>query len=165
MDVFQAAVLGIAQGLTEFLPVSSSGHLVLLQNIMGIDSQSGMMMFYDIMLHLGTLVAVIFVLRKDIIRIIKDPLGKTMRLLVVATIPAVVLALLFEETFASAFGGSILGFSFLITGILLVVSEKISKATRRFKDAKYKDAVVMGLAQAFAILPEYLDQGLPWLAD
>ena len=153
MDILQAIVLGVVQGLTEFLPVSSSGHLVLLQNVMGVDSQSAMYLFFDTMLHLGTVVAVIIVLRNDIVNIIRQPLGKTMRLLLVATLPAVALALLFGDFIENAFGGGFLGISFLITGLLLVLAEKLGNPTRKFSSARYTDALAMGVAQGIALLP------------
>ena len=153
MDILQAVVLGLVQGVTEFLPVSSSGHLVLFQNIMGVDSGSSMYFFFDTMLHLGTLVAVIIVLRKDIAAIIRQPFGKTMRLLVVATIPIVVMTLLFGDFLESTFGGKTLGIEFLITGVLLVLAEKLGRPSRKFSSARYSDALVMGIAQGIAVLP------------
>ena len=153
MNVLQAMVLGLIQGLTEFLPVSSSGHLVLIQNIMGVDSGSGYYLFFDTMLHLGTLAAVIYVLRKDIMNILRHPLGMLMRLLVVATVPSVIIALLFSDFLEHTFGGSYLGGAFIITGLLLVFAEMFSRPNRKFSAATYKDALFMGVAQGIALLP------------
>ncbi|MFZ5974311.1 MAG: undecaprenyl-diphosphate phosphatase [Bacillota bacterium] len=153
MDILQAIVLGLVQGVTEFLPVSSSGHLVLLQNVMGVDSGSALFFFFDTMLHVGTLAAVVIVLRKDIAAILRQPFGKTMRLLVVATIPIVVMTLLFGDFFESTFGGKTLGIEFLITGVLLVLAEKLGNPTRKFSSARYSDALIMGVAQGIAVLP------------
>jgi undecaprenyl-diphosphatase len=153
MDVFQALVLGLVQGLTEFLPVSSSGHLVLLQTVMGVDPGSASFLFFDTMLHLGTLVAVVIVLRKDVMGILRHPTGKTMRLLLVATLPVVALALLFGDFFEKAFGGGFLGVSFLVTGLLLVLAERLGNPSRKFSSARYTDALVMGVAQGVALLP------------
>lgn len=153
MDIFQALVLGFVQGVTEFLPVSSSGHLVLFQNMMGVDSGSAFFLFFDTMLHLGTLAAVVIVLRKDIAAIFRQPTGKTMRLLLIATVPAVILAVLFKDFFETAFGGGFLGISFLITGLLLVLAEKLSRPSRKFSEARYSDALAMGVAQGIALLP------------
>ena len=85
MTFLQAIFLGIVQGLTEFLPVSSSGHLVLARTLLGIQTEPLIM---EVILHLGTLIAVLLVFYKDIIALFRHPLGKTMRLLVIATIPA-----------------------------------------------------------------------------
>jgi len=153
MDVFQAILLGLTQGLTEFLPVSSSGHLVLFQKIMGVDPGSASFMFFDTMLHLATLVAVVIVLRKDIMKIIRNPLGKTMRLLVVASVPALILVIFFGDFFETAFGGGFLGFSFLITGLLLVIAERLANPSRKLNAARYTDALAMGVAQGIALLP------------
>ncbi len=153
MGILEAAVLGIAQGLTEFLPVSSSGHLVLVQNIIGVDSGSAAFLFFDTMLHLGTLLAVLIVLWRDVASILRHPLGKTMRLLVVATIPAVVIALLFNDFLEHAFGGDFLGISFMITALLLVFAERVARPSRKFAAAHYGDALAMGLMQGVALFP------------
>ena len=90
MTFLQAILLGIIQGLTEFLPVSSSGHLVMARALLGIQTEPLVM---EVVLHLGTLLAVLLVFYKDVVALVRHPLGKTMRLLVIATIPAVVLTL------------------------------------------------------------------------
>ncbi len=152
MGIIESIVLGIVQGLTEFLPVSSSGHLVLLQNVFGIAEPQ---LFFDVMLHVGTLIAVAVVLWKDLLAIFKNPFGKMTRLLVAATIPAIVAAVLFKDVFEEAFGGKYLGFGFIVTGILLTLAESIYAyvSTRKINNITYKDAVVMGVLQAFAIFP------------
>jgi len=118
MNVAKAIFLGLVQGFTEFLPVSSSGHLVLFQRILGI---SGDMLLFDIVLHLGTLLAVLVVFRKDIWECIKKPFGKTSLSLIVATIPSIIIALLFGDFIEKTFSGNYLGFGFLITAGLLFV--------------------------------------------
>jgi len=120
MNIAKAIFLGLVQGLTEFLPVSSSGHLVLFQRILGI---SGDMLLFDIVLHLGTLFAVLVVFRKDIWECIKKPFGKTSLSLVAATIPAILIALLFGGFIEKTFSGNYLGFGFLITAGLLIVCQ------------------------------------------
>lgn len=153
MSIWQAIILGIVQGLTEFLPVSSSGHLVLMQNIFGIE---GEMLFFDTMLHVGTLVAVVIVFWKDIVNIVRRPVQKLTGLLIIATIPAVLATLLLGDFFDDAFSGRYLGFGFILTGILLTVAELIAarRGKRRQKrDISVGNAIGIGCMQAVAILP------------
>ncbi len=95
MEWWQALVLGLTQGLTEFLPVSSSGHLTFLQRVLGIDI-GGAELFFNIILHLGTLVAVCIIFWRDILNLFKKPF-KTLLYLVVATIPAAIAGLLLDD--------------------------------------------------------------------
>ncbi|MCL2186700.1 MAG: undecaprenyl-diphosphate phosphatase [Treponema sp.] len=165
MSIFESVILGIVQGLTEFLPVSSSGHLVLLQKIFNINEPG---LFFDTMLHTGTLVAVFIVLWKDIWGLIRKPIQKLTLFLIIATIPAVIAALLFndkiEEIFKSA---NLLGFCFLITTCFLITAEFISRRRNNKQDISdeqnnnlktedkmnWIDALLIGIMQAIAILP------------
>ncbi len=147
MSILESIVLGIVQGLCEFLPISSSGHLELAQRILGIEAPG---LLLDTLLHAGTLLAVCVYFRKDIWKLIKNPLGKEVRLLVVATIPAVVVTLLLGDLIDSLFSGALLGISFLLTtGVLALAST--FHGTR--EELTYKDAGIMGLFQAAALLP------------
>jgi undecaprenyl-diphosphatase len=157
MSIFEAVILGIVQGLTEFLPVSSSGHLVLLQKIFNIQEPS---LFFDTMLHAGTLMAVFAVLWKDIWGLIKKPFQKLTGFLIIATIPAVVTALIFKDSIENLFlSAQFLGFCFLITAALLVSSEILSRRAKNNNDLKKAqdmnilDAVIIGIMQAIAIPP------------
>lgn len=151
MSVIAALILGIVQGLTEFLPVSSSGHLVLFQKILGVE---GDMLFFDTLLHVGTLVAVVVVLWSEILAILKNIFGKKTWLLVIATVPAVVVTLLFEDFITDSFEGQYLGIGFIITSLLLTGSELLF-ANRKVKkaDVGYLEATGMGVMQAVAIFP------------
>lgn len=153
MTAFQAIILGIIQGLTEFLPVSSSGHLVLAQEIMGLNLEGGSLLFFDLMMHLGTLAAVISVWHKDIFGLFKKP--KEIGLLALASLPALVVVILFGDQIDALFaGGKYLCFLFLFTAILLAVTEIIiKKKGERQKDVNVGGAAVIGLAQAAAIFP------------
>lgn len=158
MTILQSILLGIVQGLTEFLPISSSGHLVLMQKIFGI--REGALVF-DTMLHAGTLVAVFIVFWKDIVGIIKKPLGKLPLMLVVATIPTVIIAVLFKDFFEKAFAsGATLGFEFILTGIILYAVESMRQGEKKLKELNYVDAVIIGVAQGAAILPAVSRSGL-----
>lgn len=152
MGIIEAIILGIIQGLTEFLPVSSSGHLVLFQNIF--DMQGTDMLFFDTMLHVGTLAAVVVVFWADIKSILRHPVQKLTGLLIVATIPAVVATLLFGDFFENAFGGHLLGYGFLLTAVLLTTAELVSmRMEKKKKKITYPNAVAVGCMQAVAILP------------
>ncbi|QQO09836.1 undecaprenyl-diphosphate phosphatase [Breznakiella homolactica] len=154
MGIFEAIILGAVQGITEFLPVSSSGHLVLLQRILGISEPA---LLFDTLLHLGTLAAVFVVLWQDIWNILRKPVQKLTGMLILATVPTVIVALLFKDTIEGAFhSGKFLGFSFLITAAALVTSELLSRRpgkTRNEGEMNWIDALVIGIMQALAILP------------
>lgn len=153
MPIWQSIILGLVQGLGEFLPISSSGHLVLMQNIFGI--QGGEIVF-DTLLHVGTLVAVFIVLWKDIVDIIKRPFQKTTLMIIIATIPAVLVALFLEDFIKEAFGGAYLGWGFLVTAIVLYLLGKIKNnpdETDSLETVDAKQAGIMGVFQAIAILP------------
>ena len=151
MNWWQAIVFGIVQGLTEFLPVSSSGHLLIAEKLMGISGQD-LLTFYSL-LHVGTLAAVLIVMRKDIWAILKNILGKTTWLLLIATIPAVFFALVFKDLIDQAFGGATLGFEFLFTGILLLAILLFKNGEKTIEKMTWLDAVLAGIGQAVAILP------------
>jgi len=157
MNILIAVVLGIVQGLGEFLPISSSGHLVLLQKVFGISEQT---LFFDTMLHVGTLLAVVVVLRNDIMAILRKPIQPLTGFLIIATIPAVLAALVFGDLIEHAFStGQFLGVSFLITTILLCAAEflskRISKANgyKKAEEMNWLDALIIGIFQAIAIPP------------
>lgn len=153
MNAFQSIFLGILQGLAEFLPISSSGHLVLAQTLMGLPS-TGLLL--EIMLHVGTLVAVLAVFWRDIAQMLRNPFrDHTVRMLIIATIPAVAATLLLGDAMDRIFEGWFLGLAFLITGGLLfgvewLVARRPGHGTRTIDT---KQALVMGLLQAVAIVP------------
>lgn len=150
MTIFTAIILGTIQGFTEFLPISSSGHLVLFQKILGLESGA---LSFDIALHLATALAVIWVFRDELFRLVKKPLSREVGLLILGTIPAVVFALAFSNFIEKIFSsGSTLGFEFLITaGILFFADGYAGK--RSLESMTAKDALVIGAGQAVSILP------------
>jgi len=158
MNILESIVLGIVQGLTEFLPVSSSGHLVLLQKIFKVEEPS---LFFDTLLHLGTLTAVFVVLWKDIWEILKKPIQKLTLFLIIATVPAVIAALLFDDSIESIFlSGNFLGWCFLITSVLLVTAELLSRHAaknninlKKAESMTWLHALFIGIMQALAIPP------------
>ena len=153
MNAIQGLILGIVQGLTEFLPISSSGHLLVLQKIFGIDTDGQLLL--NILLHLGTLVAVFAVYWRRIWNMLMHPIQSDLKWLVVATIPAVIAALVVD--FDAAFEGQFIIWSFYLTSIVLVAGDVIGKWRRRnhrvHKRVGVKDALTMGVMQAVAILP------------
>lgn len=155
--MLETIVLGIVQGLTEFLPVSSSGHLVLLQRVFGM-SETGLLL--EILLHVGSLLAVLVLFFREWMDMLLHPFSnRPLRLLIVATIPTIIVAVLFESTLERVFSGSFIGISFLITSILLLVSESANRRMRQqntddpLETIQYKQAAAMGVMQAVAIIP------------
>ena len=122
MNVFQGIVLGIIQGVTEFLPVSSSGHLVLFEKIFGITEPT---IIFDVILHLGTLVPVIIIFWDKIFDLIKKPMQKYVWLVILATMPAVIIALLFGDWIENLFNqANFLWLAFFVTGIILILADR-----------------------------------------
>jgi len=158
MSIIHAVLLGIIQGLTEFLPVSSSGHLVLFQKIFGISEPA---LLFDTMLHLGTLAAVVVVLWKDIWAILRKLIQPLTAYLIIATVPTVIAALVFRKPLERAFEtGRYLGFAFLATAALLAGAEILAKRAAASGNAakiavttNWLDALVIGVMQAIAIIP------------
>ncbi|MDR0850825.1 MAG: undecaprenyl-diphosphate phosphatase [Christensenellaceae bacterium] len=144
-------ILGIIQGLTEFLPISSSGHLVLFENIFGVE---GDLIFLNVVLHLGTFFAVCLYYRKALWEYIKKPFQKEVGYLAVATVPAVVMVLLLRSLVEQSFGGAYLAFGFLVSAAMLTVASIVMRGSeRKIKPFNIKTAIVMGIFQAFAIFP------------
>ena len=140
--------LGLIQGLTEFLPVSSSGHLVLFSKLFGVEES----LFISILLHVATLFSICVVFYKDIWHMICHPFSRETMNLVVATIPTCVIALVFMPLIKISFAGELLPICFLLSAILLLLSEKFSKRTTH-KELSYRNALIMGIAQGFAVFP------------
>lgn len=145
MNIFSAIILGIIQGLTEFLPISSSGHLVLAQSLIPGFSQPGI--FFDVILHAGTLVAVTAYFWKKILKINQTQVI----LVIIGTIPAVVLGLLFNDLFEASFSNvKAVGIQLIITGILCWL---IDRAKTIKKSITVFDSLLIGIGQAIAIIP------------
>ncbi len=150
MTIFIAMLLGFIQGLTEFLPISSSGHLVLFEKIFKLQNTC---LLFDIVLHVGTLLAVIICFRKEIVYLVKNPLSELALKLYTATIPTLFIALLFNDFFESAFSGNFLFLSFFVTGIILIISEIVSHKSYQYKSMNYKKAFIVGVFQGLALIP------------
>ena len=156
MNVIQAALLGLLQGLGEFLPISSSGHLLLGRMLMGLTiDESPAYKMLDILLHVGTLIPIIIVFWKDWWAILKNPFkSKTLLLLFIASMPTLVVKVIFDDFIDSCDTGWFLGVSFLMTAVFLLVSELVSSKKTNKKDKPgFFHAIVMGCMQGIALLP------------
>lgn len=146
MSIFALMVLGLVQGVCEFLPISSSGHLVLLSKVFGIKDS----LFVSILLHVATLLAVVVVMRKEIWYLLRNPFSKESISLMIATISTCVVAIVLMPFITSSFEGVLLPVFFLLSSIILFF-------VRRKKSGKgeitYKRAIIIGLAQGLAIFP------------
>ena len=161
MELWKAIIVGIVQGLGEFLPISSSGHIVLTQYLLGIREVGGAHesdLSFEIILHLGTLVSVLIFFRKSLWALTqslytKEMVEERMKILwlAVATVPAVIAALLFKDGFDAVPGKPVLVSGLLIvTGLILFIPRLVKG---REGKVGFSNAVVMGIGQAFAILP------------
>lgn len=163
VDLLKALVLGILQGATEFLPISSSGHLVLVPWWL---NWSEPPLIFDVVVHLGTLVAVLIYFWRDWLallragvhalrsRTVQDPDTRLLLLILLGTVPAAVAGALLEDVFESAFSKPSLVAAFLlVTALVLVLSERARAAKRGLEDLTTRDALVVGAAQALAIFP------------
>jgi len=148
MKILALFFLGLIQGLTEFLPVSSSGHLVLFSSLFGIEES----LFVSIILHVATLLSILVVFRKDVWKMVRHPFSKETMMIVVATIPTCILCLLLMPIIKMSFSGGLLPLCFLISAILLLTSEHVSKRKSQ-KELTYKSAFLIGVAQGFAVFP------------
>lgn len=171
MTYIQGIILGLAQGLSEFLPISSSGHLALLQYFFGISSEN--VLPFAVLLHLGTLISVFIVYWKDIVALVKELgavikdifTGKGLRInanptrrlgfmIIVATIPTAIIGLLFNDLFNAMYLSLIaIGIGLLITGTILVIAERMGRNSKGIKEMKFRNAFFVGLMQVVAICP------------
>jgi len=170
LSLVYAIFMGIIQGLTEFLPVSSSGHLVILQQLLGLEEVG---LGFNLILHIGTLVAVsiyyrkdLFLLFKEFFSLLKDVLTKgksdiranehrlLLVMLFIAILPTAAIGFLFNDLFESLFKTSyIVGYTLIITGIILWISNYLPVGSKHAKDMTLKDALFVGLVQGAAITP------------
>ena len=155
-----AILLGLVQGLCEFLPVSSSGHLFLVSKLTsGAVGEGYFGSFFTVMLHVATLIAVLFVYREQVLSILRHPIQKLTLHLIIATLPTVAFALILKKFDALdrwLDEGNFVGVSFLLTAAFLTVSELLirrRKPTKSIKTMRWTDALVIGGMQAIGVLP------------
>ena len=171
MSVIMSIFLGIVQGITEFLPVSSSGHLSIFQNLIGLKYNEGDHLFFDCLLHLATLISICIVYWQEIksmavesIGFIKGSGGRTddgrmspsvrmVFLIIVGTLPLFVLVPFFDQIEQLYYKTGFIGFALLVTGTLLFVADRLPEGKKGVKTAKILDVVIIGIGQAIATIP------------
>lgn len=171
MSYFEAIILGLVQGLAEFLPISSSGHLALLQQAFGIHEDK--VLLFAVLLHVGTLISVFIVYWKDIwelivelcltirdlctgkgLRLAERPIRKLGVMIIVATIPTAIIGLVFSDFFDSLYNSVIpIGVGLIITGFLLIFAKKKGEGNRGIQQMNFRNAIFIGLVQGVAICP------------
>ena len=172
IDWFEALVLGVVQGATEYLPVSSSGHLVLFQHLFGVSEP---VLLFDIVLHVATLIVVLWFYRRDVVDLLQQswtaaaemtrgsswstvqqshPGFRLAWLIVVGTLPTAVIGVALQDTFERLFGSlATVGVMLWVTGSLLLVTRWTGKGARGVREMRLSDALLIGLIQGLAITP------------
>lgn len=146
IEIIKYIFIGFIQGLTEFLPISSSGHIVLFGSMFNLDN----LLLISVVAHVGTLFAVLYCYRKQIFTLIRHPFNKTNLNLIIATVPTVILVLLFNDFFEDSFSTKTLVWGFLISAVLLFIADMKKES---FKPVNRRSALYMGLSQGLALLP------------
>lgn len=172
MSYFMAIFLGLVQGIAEFLPISSSGHLSLLQNFFGVQNVENDHMFFSVLLHLGTLVSVCIVYRKDVADMIREfflgigalfspklreknppPARRLVMMIILATLP-LVLILPVKGVVEALYTNTIfIGFALIVTGFVLYLSDQLATGRKTVRNVTIKDALLIGCGQAVAVVP------------
>lgn len=171
MGYFESIILGLVQGLAEFLPISSSGHLALLQYFFGIDGEQ--VLPFAVLLHFGTLISVFIVYWKDIweliielgltikdlftgrgLRLKERPVRKLGVMIIVATIPTGIIGVLFNSYFEKMYSSLIaIGIGLIITGFIMFFAEKMGSAKKGIEKMNFRNAIFIGVLQGIAICP------------
>ncbi len=171
MKILETIILGIIQGIAEFLPISSSAHLIIFRDVFGVGSflSGNLEMSFDIALHFGTFLAILVYFIKDFWKMFvkgfskgcKDENGKMMWMIVVATIPAAIFGVLFEDKIDELVRSNfvLIAICLAVMGIIIKYTDKLSKDTRGFKDMTFKDAILIGCAQVCALIPGFSRSG------
>jgi len=180
MELLKAIILGFIQGVAEFLPISSSGHLAIFKNVLGFDTDTGLL--FDVLLHLGTLAAVFVVFWKDIWQLIKEgfaiigkffqslfgcmfqkakwqpvittPYRRFVMMVIISTIPTGIMGILLSDWINAASATLIVpGILLLVNGVQLLISDRLPDGTLTEEDASYGRAAIVGVAQGVATFP------------
>jgi len=171
MSFIEVLILGFIQGIAEFLPISSSAHLIIFRDIFGIGAgmSANMELTFDIALHFGTLLAIgvfffwdfIKMIQKGFTKGVKDDDGKILWYLVAATIPAAIVGVLFEDPIEKIIRSNyvVIALALAIMGIVIYIADKYSKETKTIKKMTLKDAIIIGCSQVFALIPGFSRSG------
>ncbi|MCK5211331.1 undecaprenyl-diphosphatase UppP [Candidatus Parcubacteria bacterium] len=166
MDYIVAIIFGITQGITEFIPVSSSGHLVILHDLFTLPIKNDLV--FDVVLHLATILAVLIYFWRDIVLIIKNLLARKDKIawyIIIATIPAAIIGFLGEDIITAHFRSTyVVVIMLIIVGVLFFASEKIGKQIKDYKELTWKTALLIGLFQAIALIPGTSRSGITIVA-
>ena len=169
--MLEIIILGIVQGIAEFLPISSSAHLIIVRDLFGIGQgmSSDLALSFDIALHFGTLIAIAIYFFKDFWNMVikgitkgpKDKEGKLFWYVVVATIPAALAGVLFEDIIEDAIRSNFIAIALalILMGVIIYVVDKKFKQTKTVKSMTMKDAIIIGCSQAFALMPGFPRSG------
>lgn len=172
MSILSAIFLGLVQGVTEFLPVSSSGHLAVLQNVFHLQTAEQGHLFFDVLLHLGTVISILAVYWKDVCYIVRDSLdfvhearfappeqrrqhpgGRFLLMLIIGFLPLFVVLPIHDTLEQLYYKTGFIGAAFLLTGCILFISDKIVPGRKNERTMTAKDALLIGAAQAVATIP------------
>ena len=173
MSIGEAIILGLVQGIAEFLPISSSGHLAILQNLFNMSDIEGGHMFFDVLLHFGTLIAISFMYWSDIKAMVVEvlellsgrksytaegkpkqyPAARMFFLIVAATLPLVLVLPVNDYIGELSQSTVFIGIALILTGFMLLVSDKMTPGVKTEKNMRFKDALIIGLCQCVATLP------------
>lgn len=172
--VLQALIMGIVQGLTEFLPISSSGHLIIVPYLLGWDDEFITSLAFSVMLHIGTLAALLAYFRADWVRIVPagfatirdrsfagDPDRRLAWLLVATTIPAAVVGLVFSDVIETAIREpGLVALTLVVGGVIMWAADRVGRMDRRVEDVTFPIAIAIGAAQALALIPGISRSGI-----
>ena len=173
MSYAAAVFLGLVQGIAEFLPISSSGHLSIFQNLFGLNTAEEGHMFFDVLLHLGTLVSVCVVYWGDIALMFREffamigearrpeanrgkaniPARRLILLIIVATLPLAIVLPINDLVEKLYYNTTFIGVIFILTGCMLYDSDKLQSGTKSAKNMRIRDALIIGLCQCIAVIP------------
>ena len=172
MSILNAIILGLVQGIAEFLPISSSGHLSVLQNLFHMSTAEQGHLFFDVLLHLGTLISILIVYRKDIVSMIRElillfsgggagkgkrqptlPMARFVVMIIIATIPLALIMPIKDELEQLYYHTFAIGLFFLLTGCILYVSDKMPSGNRDARTMTVLDALMIGICQCVAVIP------------
>lgn len=172
MSILSAIFLGFVQGVAEFLPISSSGHLAVLQNVFHMQTAEEGHMFFDVLLHLGTVVSIVIVYWKDIVNIVRDTLdflrsarfsdpqarkehpgGRFLLMIIIGTLPLFLILPFHDRLEQLYYSTAFIGAAFILTGCVLFVSDKMAPGRKNERTMRVTDALIIGVCQAIATIP------------